>query len=238
MPKDAPPWPGPSPGARQLAGSGPGRSGWIAWALAGLLVLPGAAASQSTNVDQGPPVVMETLYEATFLRIDVLTLTVQIGGDTAERMRGLARRADMNRGVVDSIARLAADATDAHASLRFERDVSLDRFLDEVRGSTRAAREAGFIDPETFEMVDRSLPGWYAFLEGRGVEEGDEMQYRIAGDTLEIRYRSGAGELLLDQRDMGAERRRAVLGGYFAPDSDFREGLVDSLLQREGGRSP
>jgi hypothetical protein len=40
----------------------------------------------------------------------------------------------------------------------------------------------------------------------------------------------------LDQVDIGPERRLAVLGSYFAPESDFREGLVRSLFEDNPGR--
>jgi hypothetical protein len=57
------------------------------------------------------------------------------------------------------------------------------------------------------------------------------MFYRIRGDTLHTVFRSAEGENLLDQVDVGPERRLFVLGGYFAPNSDFREKLVKSLFR-------
>ncbi len=56
------------------------------------------------------------------------------------------------------------------------------------------------------------------------------MYYRIRGDSLHTVYLASDGETLLDQVDVGPERRLSVLGGYFAPGSDFRDKLVDSLL--------
>ncbi|MGH7552989.1 MAG: hypothetical protein ACREMQ_08145 [Longimicrobiales bacterium] len=55
--------------------------------------------------------------------------------------------------------------------------------------------------------------------------------YRIAGETLHTRYRDAQGNVLLDQVDVGAAPRRAVLGSYFAPRSDFRRPLIRSLLR-------
>ncbi len=74
----------------------------------------------------------------------------------------------------------------------------------------------------------------YAFLADRRIQPGDRMFYRISGDTLRTVFQSGGGEILLDQVDVGPERRLSVLGGYFAPDSDFRDKLVRSLLRRDG----
>lgn len=56
----------------------------------------------------------------------------------------------------------------------------------------------------------------------------------VRGDTLISGYRSRAGEMLLEQTDIGPERRLAVLGSYFVPGSTFREGSLDSLLDDEG----
>ena len=75
-----------------------------------------------------------------------------------------------------------------------------------------------------------NLPRWYAFLEGRGVLEGDRLVYRIRGDTLHSGYRSPSGEWLLRQTDVGPERRRAVLGSYLVEGSSFRERLLDSFV--------
>jgi hypothetical protein len=60
------------------------------------------------------------------------------------------------------------------------------------------------------------------------------MRYRIRGDTLRTQFLSLEGKLLMDQTDVGPERRRSVLGSYFVRKSDFREGLIKSLFG-EGG---
>ena len=66
------------------------------------------------------------------------------------------------------------------------------------------------------------------------MREGDALLYRVRGDTLHSGYRAVTGELLLQQADVGPERRLAVLGSYFVPGSSFREALLDSLLGDEG----
>jgi hypothetical protein len=55
------------------------------------------------------------------------------------------------------------------------------------------------------------------------------MYQRIRSDTLRTVYVDREGSILLDQLDVGPERRLAVLGGYFAPGSEFRDGLVASV---------
>ncbi len=53
--------------------------------------------------------------------------------------------------------------------------------------------------------------------------------------VLRSQYRSAAGEVLLDQTDVGAERRLSVLGSYFVRKSDFRDGLIKSVLSDGDG---
>jgi hypothetical protein len=173
---------------------------------------------------------MATLLEKTIFKVNVAWLELWFTPEVDEQLQQLA--ADARPSSRDSIAALATRATDVFARLHFERDVSLDQFLDGLQGSARRARDAGIISPATYEDIVASSPHWYAFLKDRGIRDGDEMFYRIRGDTLRTVYRSAAGEILLDQRDVGAERRRSVLGGYLAPGSDFRRGLIESVGQR------
>jgi hypothetical protein len=41
------------------------------------------------------------------------------------------------------------------------------------------------------------------------------------------------GDVLVDQTDIGPERRMSVFGSYFAPGSEFRKGLTTSVLERD-----
>lgn len=178
---------------------------------------------------------VRTLMERTIFGIDVLDLTVRFEGRVAERLRATAEGNAPDSPAADSVARMAAQATRAVAHLDFARDVSLDAFLDGIRTNALRAADAGMIGRDTYDEIAGSLQGWYAFLADRGVEEGDRMSYRIRGDTLNVRYRSADGELLLDRTEVGPEHRRSVLAGYFAPGSDFREGLLRSLFGESEG---
>lgn len=198
------------------------------------VILPAPGSGQCEGSDSDAVVTMEMLLERTIFQVDVLTLTVRLGGTAAARLRGLADGRTLTPEVADSAARIAAHATCGRTHLDFQRDVSLDRFFDAVRETSLAAREAGFISSGTYRLIDRSLPEWYAFLDGRGIREGDRLAYRVRDDTLGIRYRSAEGKLLLERQDVGADRRRSVLGGYFAPGSDFRDGLLRSLFRNDG----
>ncbi len=148
----------------------------------------------------------------------IATLLLDGGkGATGERLR-------------DSVASIALDARNAWALIHFKRNVALHQFLDGISDNLRQATRAGVITPQDYLSISSSLPRWYAFLEQRGIHTGDRMYYRIRDDSLHTVYLASDGETLLDQVDVGPERRLSVLGGYFAPGSDFRDKLVDSLL--------
>lgn len=246
MDRSSPSAVGPSPGSAEWLARGLRTvlSGGVLVlvALAPLTPVPGAVSlhAQSRGAEPGPQddppadgeesLTVRTLMERTIFGIDVLDLTVRFDGRVAERLRTAAEGGAADSPAADSVARLAAEATRAVAHLDFVRDVSLDAFLGGIRTNALRAAEAGMIERNTYDEIAGSLRAWYAFLSGRGVEEGDRMSYHIRGDTLNVRYRSADGELLLDRTDVGPEHRRSVLAGYFAPGSDFREGLLRSLF--------
>jgi hypothetical protein len=62
------------------------------------------------------------------------------------------------------------------------------------------------------------------------------MTYRIRGDSLHTVVRTAEGRVLVDHRDADPQAPLSVLGGYFSPGSDFREGLLNSLFR--SGNSP
>lgn len=204
-------------------------------ALAVLLGAATPARAQGSGFDasslgEGPYARACTLLERTIFRVDVLTLDLRFGPETAERIRRLAREGASR----DSVAEAAMRSRNAFARMQFQRDVGMDRFLDGIRADLRRTVRAGVIDQETYDGISTSLPRWYGFLEERGVREGDEILYWIRGDTLHSGYRSVTGDWLLEQTDVGPERRLSVLGSYLVEGSSLREGLLDSLL-REGG---
>lgn len=186
----------------------------------------------ATSLAPGQHIVMYTLLEKTIFKVDVLTLEVRFGEPAAQRLAALARNRQLTKGLADSIASAALEADDVLAHIRFERNVSLEQFVNAVRNNAAAARDAGIISEIEFAEIARGLPVWYRFLADTGIKDGDEMLYRIRGDTLRTVYRTADGDVKLDQTDVGASRRLSVMGGYFAPKSDFRKGLIASLFRR------
>lgn len=177
---------------------------------------------------------MRMLLEKTIFQVDVLTLEIRLGPGAAAQLDSLVDGREFSKDLADSAAGIALEAQDVWAQIEFRRGVSLDQFLDGVRDNLRRAEAAGIVTAEDYSSIAANLPTWYAFLADRRIQTGDRMFYRIRGDTLRTVFQSGGGEILLDQVDVGPERRLSVLGGYFAPDSDFRDKLVRSLLRRDG----
>lgn len=184
----------------------------------------------TAGLAQGSRPLMSMRLEKTLFKVDVLTLELRFGPSSSAALRSIGSRQARPEALYESVARVAITATDVWARVRFLRDISLRQFLDAARESLRGAHEAGLIDGRAFASISDGLPLWYAFLEERRVLRGDEMHYRIRGDSLRTVYVGHDGRVLLDQLDVGPERRLSVLGGYFAAGSDFRRPLIRSLL--------
>jgi len=211
----------------------------LAASIAGvLIVLPvSLMAAQRPLFDlgslaTGPFARMSTVYEKSFLffSIDVLSLEVRFGSEVAGKVKSLVQNGDESSEIADSIADTAIHAQDAFVHIRFLRDISLNRFIQEARQSTKLVREAGIIDNPSYEHISKNLPVWYASLANRGIREGDEMFYRIRGESLRSVYLGVDGTIYVDQEDTGRLFPVAVLGGYFVAKSKFRKGLLQPLF--------
>jgi hypothetical protein len=184
-------------------------------------------------IEAGPFSKMSMRFAEKFLfaRVDILDLDIQFGLDTARQFEELTSRRNLDAGLTNAIAAVAARSQDAYIRLHFLRDVDLDRFIKKARDNTKAVFEAGLITREDYEEISSNLPLWYSVLEKRGIKKNDMMLYRVKGDSLHIVHRGLDGTVFIDQRDQGAERRLALLGGYFVPTSEFCKSLVNSLVR-------
>lgn len=184
------------------------------------------------SLASGPFSRMHMLLEKTVFRVDVLTLEVRFGQETARRLEETARGKQLSAAIADRIAEAAVDADEAYVDLEFLRGVSLDRWVQGVRESLTLGRRAGLIDEKTLLHVHRRLPEWFAVVAERGFRKGDQILYRAYPDRMRTVLISNDGRVLLDQVDKGASPGRAMLAGYFAPGTDFREPLIGSLFER------
>jgi hypothetical protein len=216
----------------------PGRRGWHAVgttvALLAAGVAPQAARAQvaedTASLGAGRFAVLRTVLERTFLRLDVLALELRLDAAAAARIEAASTTAD-TRAFADSVAAAVLGAADAWAQQRFLRDVNLDRLIHEIRSSIRNAVSGRMLSEAEYETISHGLSDWYATLRERGVRDGDVQTYRIHGDTVHVLLRDRDGQVLIDRTAVGKEHRQALLGSYFAPGSDFRDGLVRSLLR-------
>lgn len=177
---------------------------------------------------------LEALLEKTLFQVDVIALDLWLGPATVSELQRLCAASDPGEAPRDSLAVTVADSRDAQARMVLCRNVGLDRFLEGVIADMRRAHRAGLLGEEGLHVVSTGLPVWLAPLREEGLREGDCFLYRIAGDTLQTVVQRRDGEVVLDQTDVGAEHRRALLGSLVAPGGGFADQLLGQL-QRQGG---
>ncbi len=178
---------------------------------------------------------MEMLFEKTIFQVNVARVRVRVDRKSALRLKDLMEghgSPEFTDGIADQVAEIVLQAPDAWVHMEFMRGASLGQFMSGIRRNMERAVKAGFVTQPHFERVSRQLPIWYAFLEERGVRDGDVGFYRIHADSLRTVFADGDGEVFLDQVDFDPPARYMVLGSYFARGSDFREKLVKSLLEQ------
>lgn len=172
---------------------------------------------------------MSMLLEKTFLKVDVLELEIRTDSVTSAGIAAALDGGDGDGAARAEIARLVVNAPELWARMTFERDVGVERLIQEIRNSMRKAVEAGMLEARAFDVISGSLPEWYASLGERGVRDGDAQYYRISGDTLRTMYIGRDGETYIDATATTPANRTALLASWFAPGSDFRDKLLASL---------
>ena len=207
----------------------------LVWALAVILVrTQSPSAPADLPLDQlatGPYSRMHMLLEKTIFNVDVLTVDLQFGAETQQRLRMLAADQRYSEQLAGRIAEAVLEAPQAYVTLEFERDVAFNRWLDGVRQSLETAWRAGMIAERNYRNVSESLPRWFDVILQRGFHEGDRLLYRVHPNRMRTLLVSNDGRTLVDQVDHGDDPRRALLAGYLAPGTDFREPLIRSLFQ-------
>ena len=173
---------------------------------------------------------MQALLEKTFLKVDVLTLRIRIDSTAAARVRAIVGRGLPQSVAEDSIAEAAMDSREILADMRFLRGISLEQFLGGIDDDMRQAVRVGLLEEEAYHQIMDDLPVSFSFLRDRRIQKGDRVSYRIHDDTLRTTYMDAEGKVLLDQVDVGRQRRLSVIATYFARGSSFRERLLSSAF--------
>jgi hypothetical protein len=173
---------------------------------------------------------LHTLLQKTFLNVNVLTLDMTVGRETAQKLQELLEGHRYSDELADQAARILVGCEEANTRTVFLRDIGASRFMTGLRDSLDQALRAGFMTREQHREVAEQMPVWFAFLRERGIEEGDVLAYRIRGDVVHTQFHDAQGHVLMDRTDVGAGGRLGLLGGYFAPGAELREGLLKSLF--------
>jgi hypothetical protein len=173
---------------------------------------------------------MKTLLEKTVFDVNVLTLEVKLDPKTAGRMEKVVADNAASKTLADEVTRVVLTCDQAWVRMTFHRGASQKQFLNGILGNMKKALAAGIISKDHYESTAEDLPKWYEFLADRGVKKGDRVLYWIHDDRLETAYRGVEGKVYLDMDEVDPHARAGVLGAFFAPGSDFRKGLVRSLV--------
>ncbi|MGH7541365.1 MAG: hypothetical protein ACRELC_10235 [Gemmatimonadota bacterium] len=227
---------------------GTSRGMWVGRAALALLVAVGSVHAPLTGqggagdgtgraepslslLPEGPFATMHMLLEKTIFSVDVLTLDVRVDPATADEIEAaLAGAERFDEELAVPVAEAAIRAEEIVGRIVFQRGVSLGQFLDAIDEDMQKAVEVGWLEPAVYREVRDGLPVWFAFLEERGIHDGDRLSYHVRGDTLRTVFAAPDGRILLDQTDVGRGNVMALVGSWFAPDSSFREKLVRSLV--------
>lgn len=205
--------------------------------FAALLFLSAQVPAVAPDLDvnalaSGPYSQMQMRLEKTIFSVDVLRIEIRFDRQTQQRLQSLASGQRFSERLVAPIADAAISADEVFVDLAFERHVSLGRWVEGVRESLKMARRSGLIPEETRRDISDNLPRWFQAVATRGFEEGDHILYRGYPERMRTVLVSNQGAILVDQTDRGAAPRRALLAGYFAPGTDFRKPLVQSLFRQ------
>lgn len=205
----------------------------------GTATTPSALAATALPVDTtgmgtGPWSRLSMLYEVTLFNVDVLELEIRVDPGTTARLEGLVAGSDAGAASLpaDAVAEAVVRSPGAIVRTRFCRDVSVDRFLSGARENLERARNAGFVSQADADRISGEIRSQFAVLEERGLRDGDTVWYEIRNDSLVMAVQGREGRVLLRDVAGGMDRRSALLGGYLAPGSDFREKLLRSLAPR------
>jgi len=199
-------------------------------ALAISVAAADAPSLESPELGRGAFSSMRMLLEKTFLKIDVANIDVRFGKRTQAELARLAAGRQYSKSLEPELARVAVSADSATIQLAFLRDVALERWIDGVRESLASAGRAGWIDAALQRRVSDGLPVWFKAILADGFHEGDRILYEIRPGVLRTLVLTRAGKVLVDRTDKGDSIPRVVLASYFAPGTDYRSPLLESLF--------
>lgn len=186
---------------------------------------PAVPSLNEAGLASGPFSKMHMLLEKTILKVDVVTVDVRVDGKAQGEFVQIAQGKKIEGDVEEQLAKAALAVDNAVVQMRFERDVSLSQWLDQVSSSLDKAVAAGYVSASRKAQVMSSLPTWFAPMKERGFKEGDKVLYRIQKGSLRTVLQQVDGKVTVDQTDTGSDASRVLFSGYFAPGADMRKML-------------
>ncbi len=174
---------------------------------------------------------MHMLLEKTILKVDVALIDVAVDQKAQEQFKAAAAGQGYSSGLEGKLAKIALGADNAVIQLKFVRDVSLGQWIDGVKESLQKAEAAGLLKPALRKEVSDGLPVWFKAVESSGFHSGDRILYRVTPDSLRSVVVTKDGKVLVDRTDKGSDKPDMVLASYFAPGTDYRQLLIQSLFK-------
>jgi hypothetical protein len=184
------------------------------------------------DLAQGPYSAMRMLLEKTILKVDVLTLDMRFNKSTQDRFAELAKGKTYSGDLEKKIAEVAINSDRAVVQLKFERDVPLEKWMDVAKENMDQAKRAGLISAKLQQRVSDSIPKTFAAVQERGFVKGDRIIYDVRPGALRTVVITTDGKVPVDKTSTDADVPKVVLSSYFAPESEFRELLIRSLVKK------
>ena len=172
------------------------------------------------------------VLEKTFLKVDAVRLELNILNGTPARVTELIDGSTRDDALEDSVAAVYLSADGAELRMTFLVSFGLERFLDGNRDTLNGLAEAGILSGDDAERLYLENRQRFAVLAESGIQEGDRLEHELRGDTITTRFTDVSGVTQIDEIRVGPERRAALLGSFFGPESDFRDGLLDQVFDR------
>jgi hypothetical protein len=198
-------------------------------ATSGVGVAAADAVPSLGELAHGPFSHMQMLLEKTVLNVDVARIEVAVDKPTQEKLAAARAGKQYSPALEGELAKIVLSADEAIVQMKFVRDVSLNQWIDGVRESLQKAVAAGLLAPALQKQVSDGLPTWFKAAEPRGLKSGDRVIYRIKASSLRSVIVQNDGKVVVDRTDEGAAIADMTLASYFAPGTDYRALLLQSL---------
>jgi hypothetical protein len=181
------------------------------------------------ELSSGPFSRMRMLLEKTLLKVDVAVIEVVVDKTTQGKLASAAAGKAFSPALEAELAKIVLSADEAIVQMKFVRDVSFGQWIDGVRESLDHALAAGLVSAALKKQVSDGMPIWFKAAEPRGFKTGDRVIYRIKQNSLRSMIVQNDGKVVVDRTDEGADKGDMTLASYFAPGSDYRTLLLQSL---------